>query len=521
MSGSSECTIVKAAFPSIDFGSDCCQYDANDAYITCRNGRIVKLSVAFLSLSGAIPSQIFQLTALELLTMNGNKFTGTFPTGVASLPNLYELDLSENKLSGTIPDIFGGNTKFKTFDVSDNSFTGPLPASLGSSSGMQVMYLMGNPLYGSVPSSYGNFQKLNVFHIERTCIVPSNLPGTIGGAGDLATGQALSQCAAVSASLAAAAQQTTAPPPQNQGTTQPPAATTANPPAPGAGTTAGSSGNGGGSGTASSTASGGTSSGTTIGAPPQPGGLGGGSPGNTNSNDPGSNGLTGAGSGGNGSSGNPSATFGGISTATVAAIGAAIAAFVIAMVVFGIVVARRRRQLQEQVDKVVVSAFGSHGAVFQKDAGGGDTVGSSSVAATSEFAAAGPAFYRHQDPTFAPLSAYGAGGASPADASPMASSSSVVIPVLAAVPYDGKSGPYSPGPSSPPPPPLSPFRANTLGGDAGLPPYAPVVWMQGDPQRTFTRPAWETEAAAVAVAVPEPSKKLPVALERFNSSKNG
>ncbi|KAI9324933.1 hypothetical protein DFJ73DRAFT_914581 [Zopfochytrium polystomum] len=85
----SDCSIVKSIFPSISFGSDCCAYTNNrDSYIDCKDGRIIHLSVPGKSLAGAVPSEVFKLTALETLNLNNNKFKGGFPSGVAGLSNL-------------------------------------------------------------------------------------------------------------------------------------------------------------------------------------------------------------------------------------------------------------------------------------------------------------------------------------------------------------------------------------------------------------------------------------------------
>ncbi|KAI9311015.1 hypothetical protein DFJ73DRAFT_488575 [Zopfochytrium polystomum] len=93
MSAPADCDTVKAAFPTVPFPSNCCEYDANNHvdFIDCRGGRVVSLSVADLNLGGAVPPQVFELTALEVLNLNKNSFTGSFPSEVANLPNLQEL----------------------------------------------------------------------------------------------------------------------------------------------------------------------------------------------------------------------------------------------------------------------------------------------------------------------------------------------------------------------------------------------------------------------------------------------
>ncbi|KAI9311016.1 hypothetical protein DFJ73DRAFT_887473 [Zopfochytrium polystomum] len=314
MSAPADCDTVKAAFPTVSFPSNCCEYDANNHvdFIDCRGGRVVSLSVTNLSLGGAVPSQVFQLTALEVLNLNKNKFTGSFPSGISNLPNLQEFDLSQNQHTGMIPDIFASNPKLRTFDLGDNSFTGTLPASLGTATGLTEIYVENNPLYGDIPSSWGNLQSLNTFWVQSTCLNIANPPGRISSVDDFRTGSPLNDCAAISAIA-----------PGSSGTT----ATGSS-----GGSTQSSSGR---TQTASGNASTGSNVAGSIGvntaAPSNDGGDGSRDP--TPSIEPSPSVGSLSGSGGSG-----------ISSGTVAAIGCAVGAVVVALLVAAFIALGRRRR---------------------------------------------------------------------------------------------------------------------------------------------------------------------------------
>ena len=55
------------------------------------------------SLTGCVPTEVFECTKLEKLNLSRNQLTGSIPSGLEMLKNLKTLDLGNNSLSGDIP----------------------------------------------------------------------------------------------------------------------------------------------------------------------------------------------------------------------------------------------------------------------------------------------------------------------------------------------------------------------------------------------------------------------------------
>ncbi|WOL01416.1 hypothetical protein Cni_G10132 [Canna indica] len=122
--------------------------------------RVVRLSLASLSLSGPLPRGLDRLAALESLTLAGNNLSGPIPPGLSLIPSLRSLDLSRNAFSGRLPDDLALLPSIRSFDLSFNSLAGPIPDTLFSSSAagatsgsLRYLSLAGNRFEGPLPST--------------------------------------------------------------------------------------------------------------------------------------------------------------------------------------------------------------------------------------------------------------------------------------------------------------------------------------------------------------------------------
>ncbi len=95
-------------------------------------GRVVALNLRANNLSGSIPSDIGDLSALTRLDLSGNRLNGEIPAALGNLSNLTHLDLSGNLLSGEIPAALGNLSNLSRLSLDTNVLSGMLPNDLSS-----------------------------------------------------------------------------------------------------------------------------------------------------------------------------------------------------------------------------------------------------------------------------------------------------------------------------------------------------------------------------------------------------
>ena len=134
-------------------------------------------SLENMGLSGVIPPEIGNLTALEELDLSSsslsddppNQLTGSIPPEIGNLTSLEWLSLSGNQLTWPIPPQIGRLTSLEWLDLSGNQLTGAIPSELGNLSSLTSLWLFSNQLAGSIPPEIGNLTSLThlVLSINR------------------------------------------------------------------------------------------------------------------------------------------------------------------------------------------------------------------------------------------------------------------------------------------------------------------------------------------------------------------
>ncbi len=117
--------------------------------VACKDGHVVYLGLFSNALKGSIPSELGNLTELEMLILYDNYLSGPLPTELGNLASLTHLRLYNNQLSGTIPDL-SNLVSLTDLVLKSNRFSGPFP-DLGGLSNLRILYLSCNLLSGEVP----------------------------------------------------------------------------------------------------------------------------------------------------------------------------------------------------------------------------------------------------------------------------------------------------------------------------------------------------------------------------------
>ncbi|GFQ07947.1 probable LRR receptor-like serine/threonine-protein kinase at3g47570, partial [Phtheirospermum japonicum] len=169
------------------------------------------------SLSGFIPSSIFNISTLSNLALAYNKFSGSLRSLTKlSLFNLEELYLQNNELSGEIPISITNASKLTLLDMGSNSFSGTIPnfsnlrllrrlvllnnnlsgakfpdqeleflSPLANCRSLEIVVISGNPLNGIIPISIGNFSTSIWWFSAQECNIKGVIPATIGNLSSL------------------------------------------------------------------------------------------------------------------------------------------------------------------------------------------------------------------------------------------------------------------------------------------------------------------------------------------------
>ncbi|XP_068654133.1 receptor-like protein 44 [Aristolochia californica] len=137
---------------------------------TCNNGRIYKLSLFNLSLSGTISPFLANCSNLQTLDLSSNQITGPIPPDLQSLVNLAVLNLSSNRLIGPIPPQLAYCAYLNIIDLHNNQLTGPIPQQLGLLVRLSSFDVSNNRLSGPIPvllaNKSGNVPRFNASSFE-------------------------------------------------------------------------------------------------------------------------------------------------------------------------------------------------------------------------------------------------------------------------------------------------------------------------------------------------------------------
>ncbi|KAF4356513.1 hypothetical protein F8388_026985 [Cannabis sativa] len=117
----------------------------------CMNGRVSKLVLEYLNLTGVLDQKILdRLDQLRVLSFKGNSINGQMPD-LSGLANLKSLFLNQNNFFGDFPASISGFHKLKVVVLADNQISGRIPATLLNLRRLYFLDLQNNLLTGEIP----------------------------------------------------------------------------------------------------------------------------------------------------------------------------------------------------------------------------------------------------------------------------------------------------------------------------------------------------------------------------------
>ena len=136
--------------------------------------------------SGPIPSELGNLSSLQFLSLHRNELSGSIPSQLGSLSNLRQLNLNSNQLTGSIPSQLGSlsSTAFTHLNLSGNRLSGSIPSQLTSLTALRNLLLDNNLLTGSIPSGIGSLTSLVTLDLEGNRLSGS-VPAGVGSLSSL------------------------------------------------------------------------------------------------------------------------------------------------------------------------------------------------------------------------------------------------------------------------------------------------------------------------------------------------
>ncbi|KAI3990976.1 hypothetical protein MKX01_026160 [Papaver californicum] len=102
------------------------------SHVTCRNGKVISLSLASNGFLGTLSPSITKLKYLVSLELENNQLSGVLPDYLGSMQSLEILNLARNNLTGSIPTSWGQLSKLKHLDLSSNNLIGRVSPELFS-----------------------------------------------------------------------------------------------------------------------------------------------------------------------------------------------------------------------------------------------------------------------------------------------------------------------------------------------------------------------------------------------------
>nr|GMD20954.1 receptor protein kinase TMK1-like [Ipomoea batatas] len=130
--------------------------------VECAGGRVTKIQVGKQGLTGSLPPNLGNLSALTIFEVMENGLTGALPN-LAGLASLQRILLNGNAFTSIPPNFFAGMTSLETVSLDNNPFSPwPFPESLKDASPLRSFSAINCSISGTMPDIFisSNFPSL-------------------------------------------------------------------------------------------------------------------------------------------------------------------------------------------------------------------------------------------------------------------------------------------------------------------------------------------------------------------------
>ncbi|BFG42897.1 hypothetical protein CerSpe_291710 [Prunus speciosa] len=151
-----------------DIPSDFGKHSPNLVYVSFSNN----------SFSGELPQELCSGFALQILTVNGNKFTG-LPACLRNCSGLSRVRFDGNQFTGNITNAFGVHPSLEFISLSDNQFVGTLSPQWAECKNITDMLMGRNRISGQIPPELGQMTQLQSLSLEANDFI-GQIPDELG-----------------------------------------------------------------------------------------------------------------------------------------------------------------------------------------------------------------------------------------------------------------------------------------------------------------------------------------------------
>ena len=144
------------------------------------------LSITGSQLGEELPPELGNLTALQTLTITDSQLDGELPPELGNLSNLETLTIIDSEIAGELPPELGNLTALRSLYIADSRLCGEIPPEMDGLAGLRELYLRGNQLTGEIPDAMARLVGLETLDLADNQLT-GEIPSWLAGLSNLST----------------------------------------------------------------------------------------------------------------------------------------------------------------------------------------------------------------------------------------------------------------------------------------------------------------------------------------------